>query len=794
MADSTMLELPSATAIDGSEYAWISQTGTDKRVQLGLIMAGSASQSTQSANTVFAGPTTGAAAAPTFRALVAADFGAVTWTVPQGGTGLSSLTAYALLAGGTTSTGAMQQVSGVGTLGQVLVSAGAGTLPSWQSAPAAIGAALTRVDDTNVTVTLGGTPATALLQAVSLTMGWSGQLSLARGGTNANLTASNGGIFYSTATAGAILAGTATAGQILSSGASAAPSWSTATFPTTAAANTVLGAATANVITALATPQISGIVLSTNTTSLPAAPGTTTQTRLQAGSADGNATRLHLDAFGTTATVFSGRLARNTAAVPSAVQTNDVLTALQAFGYGATGYSATARVSLGLAAAENWTDSAQGTYATVSITPTGSTTPREAFRVENDNSIKLFGTSSGTVIVTPQSAAGTPTLTLPNATGTLAASATAPITLNATTGAIGITGAALTRTDDTNVTLTLGGTPASALVTAASLTLGWTGQLGLTRGGTAASLTASNGGIVYSTASALAILAGTATAGQIIRSGSSTTPSWSTSTYPATSAAGTVNASLTANTITATVSPVLGAIGGGTGTLGLSGNTSGVVTVQPQAAAGTYNFNLPTGAGTSGQPLLSAGGGASPMTFGTLGLAYGGTNADLSATGGTSRVLKQVTTGAAVTVAQLAAADLSDYATGTWTPTLTFSTPGDLSITYAAQAGSYTRIGRLVMVTFSLVSATFTHTTASGAVFIAGMPFTPASGVQYIGSMIVGGITMSRTQWVPRAQNSMTTNIEVLGNGTAVASSNVGAADMPTAGTVNFRGCVTFEV
>lgn len=57
---------------------------------------------------------------------------------------------------------------------------------------------------------------------------------LAYGGTNANLTASNGGIFYSTATAGAILAGTATAGQVLRSGASAAPSWSTATYPSTA--------------------------------------------------------------------------------------------------------------------------------------------------------------------------------------------------------------------------------------------------------------------------------------------------------------------------------------------------------------------------------------------------------------------------------------------------------------------------------------------------------------------------------------------------------------------------------
>lgn len=57
---------------------------------------------------------------------------------------------------------------------------------------------------------------------------------LSLGGTNANLTASNGGIFYSTASAGAILSGTATAGQILQSGASSAPSWSTATYPATA--------------------------------------------------------------------------------------------------------------------------------------------------------------------------------------------------------------------------------------------------------------------------------------------------------------------------------------------------------------------------------------------------------------------------------------------------------------------------------------------------------------------------------------------------------------------------------
>ncbi len=46
------------------------------------------------------------------------------------------------------------------------------------------------------------------------------------------------------------------------------------------------------------------------------------------------------------------------------------------------------------------------------------------------------------------------------------------------------TAAALTKTDDTNVTLTLGGTPATALLHAASITAGWTGTLSGTRGGT----------------------------------------------------------------------------------------------------------------------------------------------------------------------------------------------------------------------------------------------------------------------------------------------------------------------
>ncbi len=53
--------------------------------------------------------------------------------VTQGGTGDASFTAYSVVCGGTTSTGALQSVSGVGTSGQLLTSNGAGLLPTWQT-------------------------------------------------------------------------------------------------------------------------------------------------------------------------------------------------------------------------------------------------------------------------------------------------------------------------------------------------------------------------------------------------------------------------------------------------------------------------------------------------------------------------------------------------------------------------------------------------------------------------------------------------------------------------------------
>ena len=154
-----------------------------------------------------------------------------------------------------------------GTAGFVLT-ANTGAPPSWQAVSAS--GAITTIDgDTgSVTptagvVTISGGTTGLTTSGAGSTLDLTGVLALANGGTNANLTANDGGIFYSTASAGAILAGTATAHQLLLSGAAGAPSWSTSTYPTTNAINTLLYASAANTMAALATAD-NGVLITSN--------------------------------------------------------------------------------------------------------------------------------------------------------------------------------------------------------------------------------------------------------------------------------------------------------------------------------------------------------------------------------------------------------------------------------------------------------------------------------------------------------------------------------------------------
>lgn len=148
-----------------------------------------------------------------------------------------------------------------------------------------------------------------------------------------------------------------------------------------------------------------------------------------------------------------------------------------------------------------------------------------------------LGSTGTTTLATVNSNVGSfgsstaiPTFTV-NGKGLITAASTAVViapagTLTGTTLASNVVTSSLT-----TIGTLVGGSVPFALVT---------GIVPLTQGGTAASLAASNGGIVYSGASAMAILAGTATANKMLLSGSSTTPTWSTSTIP-TSAGSTAN-------------------------------------------------------------------------------------------------------------------------------------------------------------------------------------------------------------------------------------------------------------
>jgi hypothetical protein len=126
----------------------------------------------------------------------------------------------------------------------------------------------------------------------------------------------------------------------------------------------------------------------------------------------------------------------------------------------------------------------------------------------------------------------------------------------------------------------------------------------------------------------------------------------------------------------------------------LLGSTSGSVTLQEPAVAGTTVFNLPA---TSGTVVVT------------------GTTPSLN--------------GIAFPATQSASADantLDDYEEGTWTPTYEASTSNP-SVTYSTQAAAYTKVGRVVSVNGRLrISAV--SSTGSGTLFIAGLPFTTATG------------------------------------------------------------------
>lgn len=130
-------------------------------------------------------------------------------------------------------------------------------------------------------------------------------------------------------------------------------------------------------------------------------------------------------------------------------------------------------------------------------------------------------------------------------------------------------------------------------------------------------------------------------------------------------------------------------------------------------------------------------------------------------------------------------------AEGTWTPALTFETAGDQNIVHSNQTGIYFRFGRLYLFNFITTTSTFTHTTASGRLLITGLPV--AAGSHELRGAIADfrGITKANytrfTAGAPAGESYLT--LAGAGSGQTLDES-ITTADLPTGGTVQFRGTV----
>lgn len=128
---------------------------------------------------------------------------------------------------------------------------------------------------------------------------------------------------------------------------------------------------------------------------------------------------------------------------------------------------------------------------------------------------------------------------------------------------------------------------------------------------------------------------------------------------------------------------------------------------------------------------------------------------------------------------------------GSWTPVLTFGTPGTLAVVYSEQGGRYIKQGKLVHLWFGLATSTFTLGTASGSLTVTGAPFAGNAAINSLGSLSWAGITKANyTEIAPIISSS--SNIVFSASGSAQARSNVAAADTPTGGPVTLIGTIAY--
>ena len=204
--------------------------------------------------------------------------------------------------------------------------------------------------------------------------------------------------------------------------------------------------------------------------------------------------------------------------------------------------------------------------------------------------------------------------------------------------------------------------------------------------------------------------------------------------------------------------------------------TTGILQVTGPTAATTRVMTVPdanfTAARTDAAQSFT---GDQTLSTGNLVIGTSGKGIDFSATPGTG-------------TSEL----LADYEEGTWTPAPFFST----SNTYTAGSvyGSYTKVGRLVSVTFLL---SFEKNTATGNFTITGLPFTSLNSAGNRGALAVsylqriGQADKIVTGFV--AENTTTIQLYFTGQTSASTIVNITDSDIDS-NTASVVGTITYQV
>lgn len=135
---------------------------------------------------------------------------------------------------------------------------------------------------------------------------------------------------------------------------------------------------------------------------------------------------------------------------------------------------------------------------------------------------------------------------------------------------------------------------------------------------------------------------------------------------------------------------------------------------------------------------------------------------------------------------------LSGGASISWTPTVTFATPGDLVAVYSERLADYTTNGNVTLINYSIITSTFTHTTAAGSLQITGCPVMGGSAIS-LGAVLWSGITKATYTHVYSFMTAASTIIAFAASGSGVAASNIAFGDVPTGGTVRLRGTISIR-